>query len=215
MPVEPTFAEVITGAIESRLLDLHTCLPGKVVTFDPIGQSVDVQPMVKRAINSYDGELVHEELPIVHNVPIAFPGGGGYVMRFPVTAGDHVWLMFSEAAMSQWRTTGQISEPVDLRRHDLSYACAMYLPFGTVAEAAVAAADPLLPPTAGRMDCPSPFTFGSQLTGDFVALAAKVDAALALIKTHVHPVPALGTSSPSAELSAMVTATGATKLKAE
>src|SRR5690348_9049940 len=103
MPVEPTDAEIISAAIESRLLDLHTCLPGKVVTFDPTSQSVHVLPVVKRAIDSYDGELVHEELPIIHNVPIAFPGGGGYVMRFPIRTGDHVWLMFSEAAMSQWR----------------------------------------------------------------------------------------------------------------
>lgn len=213
MPIEPTFAEVITGAIDSKLLDLHTCMPGKVVSFDDLGQSVNVQPVIKRAIHSYDGELTHEELPIIHNVPIAFPGGGGYVMRFPVTAGDHVWLMFSEAAMSQWRTTGQISEPGDLRRHDLSYACALYLPFGTVAEAAIAAADPLLPPTAARMDCPSPFTFGNQLTGDFVALAAKVDAAMELIKAHVHPT-AMGPSGTAATLAAIVPS-GATKLKAE
>jgi hypothetical protein len=214
MPVEPTWAEVISGAIDSRLLDLHTCIPGVVVGFDAVRQSVNVQPVIKRSIQNSDGEIVHEQLPIVHNVPIAFPGGGGYVMRFPIAAGDHVWLMFSEAAMSQWRTTGQIADPVDLRRHDLSYACAMYLPFGTVAEAAEAAADPLVPTNAGRMDCPSPFTFGSQLTADFVSLAAKVDAALVLIKTHLHPT-AMGPAGVSAELTSMVTSTGATKLKAQ
>lgn len=218
MPIEPTFAEVITGAIDSKLLDLHTCMPGVVVGFDAIGQSVNVQPVIKRAIHSYAGELVHEQLPIIHNVPVAFPGGGGYVMRFPVTAGDHVWLMFSEAAMSQWRTTGQISEPLDLRRHDLSYACAMYLPFGTVAEAVEAAADPLLPSTAARMDCPSPFTFGNQLTAGFVALATKVDAVFTAIAA-VTPVPGDGGATIKAAVAAATTTNGgsvaATKLKAQ
>jgi hypothetical protein len=217
MPTEPTLAEVISLAIESRLLDLHTCMPGKVAVFDPTAQSASVQPMVKRAVpkadGDGDGDVAHEVLPIIHNVPIAFPGGGGYSMRFPVLPGDHVWLMFSEAAMATWRTTGQISEPGDLRRHDLSYACAIYLPFATTVEAAVAAADPLLPPTGAKMVCPSPFTFGSQVTADFVALAAKVDFCMDLLKTHVHPT-AMGPSSVSAELAALVPV-GATKLKAE
>jgi hypothetical protein len=222
MPIEPTFAEVISGAIESRLLDLHTCMPGIVTGFDAIGQSVNVQPAIKRAINTYAGELEHEELPIVHNVPLAFPGGGGYVMRFPVTAGDHVWLMFSEAAMSQWRTTGQVSEPGDLRRHDLSYACAMYLPFGTVVEATEAAADPLLPPTAARMDCPSPFTFGNQVSGQFVALATLVSAQLTALKTAISSAPTTVGDGGAAfkagivsALSAWPATVAATKLKAE
>lgn len=217
MPVEPTDVEVIRAALESRLLDVHTCLPGKVVIFDPSTQSVNVQPTVKRAVpktdGDGDGDVEHEELPIIHNVPVAFPGGGGYSMRFPITPGDHVWLMFSESAMATWRTTGQIAEPGDLRRHDLSYACAIYLPFATTLEAAAAATDPLIPPTAAKMVCPFPFSFGDQAIADFVALASKVDAAMTLIKAHVHPT-AMGPSGTAAELAAIVP-TGATKLKAE
>lgn len=217
MPVEPTDVDVIRSAIESRLLDLHTAMPGKVVTWDPIGQSVNVQPVIKRAISTYDGEIDHEDLPIVHNVPVAFPGGGGYTMRFPITTGDHVWLMFSEAATARWRTTGQISEPGDLRRHDLSYACAMYLPFATTTEAAAAVASPLTPPTQARMDCPGPFVFADGSVGQalatFVALADKVDAAMELIKNAVYPT-AMGPSGTAASLQAIVP-TGATKLKAQ
>lgn len=213
MPVEPTLTDVIRSAIESRLLELHTAMPGKVVGWDPVGQSVNVQPVVKRAIQTYGGETEHEELPIIHNVPVAFPGGGGYSIRFPISVGDHVWLMFSEAATAMWRTTGQVSEAGDLSRHDISYACAIYLPFATVAEAAVAVADPLIPPTAAKMDCPAPFTFGNQITAQFVALSDKVDAAMELIKSHVHPT-AMGPSGTASTLAAIVS-TAATKLKAE
>lgn len=217
MPIEPTEAEVIAAAIESRLLDLHTSIPGKVVGFDAASQSVDVQPVVKRAIATYDGELTHEELPIIHNVPVAFPSGGGYVLRLPIRAGDHVWLIFSEAATAQWRTTGQVSEPGDLRRHDLSYACAVPVPFATLPEAAAAAAAPLTPATQARMDCPEPFVFAADAVGQalatFVALADKVDAAMELIKQHVHPT-AMGPSGTAASLAA-ITSVAATKLKAQ
>lgn len=209
MAEEPTDAEVITAALDSRLLSLHTSMPGVVVSYNPLLQTADVQPAIKRAVPLNDGTYDHEELPVVHNVPMEWPGGGGFAMVFPILPGDNVWLIFSEAATAKWRSTGQISEPGDLRRHDLSYAMALFVR-GTTAKALT----PLLPPTEARMDCPQPFVFGDQLTADYVALAAKVDAALTLIKTHTHPT-AMGPSGQSAELVPMVTATGSTKLKSE
>lgn len=180
MPVEPTEVDVIRSAIESRLLDLHTSMPGRVVTYYPATQTADVQPVIKRAIQSYSGELVHEELPIIHNVPIEWPGGGGYAMQFPVMSGDFVWLIFSEAATAMWRSTGQISEPGDLRRHDLSYACAIFVR-GPETKVLV----PLAPSTEARMDCPGPFVFSSaagQAAAQFVASATLVSAALQALK---------------------------------
>ncbi len=165
MPVEPTTTDVIRSAIESRLLDLHTSIPGVVVSYNPLLQTADVQPVVKRAIATYDGDTEHETLPVIHNVPIEWPGGGGFAMQFPVQPGDNVWLIFSEAATAQWRSTGQVSEPGDLRRHDLSYACAIWVR-GTDAEAL----GPLLPPNEARMDCPAPFVFAPNAAGQALAL---------------------------------------------
>jgi hypothetical protein len=208
MPVEPTDVEIIQAALESRLLDVHTCLPGRVVSYNPATQTADIQPLVKRAIRSYAGELVHETLPVVHDVPVEWPGGGGFAMIFPVAPGDHMWLIFSEAATAKWRSTGQISEPGDLRRHDLSYACAVYS-----RGPASGALQPLSPSTQARMDCPNPFVFGSQASAQFVALSNKVDAAMDLIKTHIHPT-AMGPSGPDASLNA-IESSACTKLKAQ
>jgi len=181
MPVEPTTSDLIRSAIESRMLDLHTSIPARVVVYNPVLQTADVQPVVKRAIGTYDGDVDHEDLPIIHNVPVEWPGGGGFAMQFPVMVGDFVWLIFSEAATAQWRSTGQVSEPGDLRRHDLSYACAIFVR-GTDANALI----PLTPPTEGRMDCPAPFVFSSsagQAAAQFVANAALVATALGILKT--------------------------------
>lgn len=165
MPIVPTDAELIRAAIESRLIDLHTSMPAVVVVYNPLLQTVDVQPVIKRALESQSGEIVHETLPIIHNVPMQWPGGGGYAMQFPILPGEHVWLIFSEAATAQWRSTGQLSEPVDLRRHDLSYACAIPCR-GTDLEIR----QPLTPPTEARMDCPFPFVFADGVAEQILAM---------------------------------------------
>ncbi len=211
MPVEPTTTDVIRGAIESRLLDLHTSMPGRVVTYDPLTQTADVQPVVKRAIGKYDGETEHEELPIIHNVPIEWPGGGGYAMQFPVLPGDHVWLIFSEAATAQWRSTGQVSEPGDLRRHDLSYACAIVINDPTTPRG------PLVPPTEARMDCPGYFAFAqnaaaqalalpvARATPLLTALAADAAAHAAMVTVLANLLPA-ATAPAAAQITAYGTA---------
>lgn len=211
---EPSDAEVIRDAIESRLLSLHTSMPGRVVAYNPALQTADVQPVVKRAVPTSAGEIEHEELPIIHNVPVEWPGGGGYAEQFPVVPGDHVWLIFSEVATAKWRTTEQISEPGDLRRHDLSYACAIFSR-GPM----TGALTPLVPPTEARMDCPAPYHFGNQLLSQFVALSNKVDAALETLRvahnTSVYPT-AMGPSGvASVQIAAPFATTAATKLKAE
>lgn len=121
----PTIAEVIRAAIDSRLADVHTCLPGRVVSYDATKQQADVEIVVRSAVEASDGSTVHESYPVIPAAPVAWPRGGGYSFQFPLAKGDHVWLMFSEAAMGFWRTSGQVSDPGDLSRHSLSYPIAL------------------------------------------------------------------------------------------
>jgi hypothetical protein len=125
MAGEPTDAELIRLALDSRLLDVHTCMPGRVLSYTAATQTANVVPVVRRAIARADGSYAHEDLPVLHNVPVIFPRGGGCSFVLPVAAGDHVWLMFSESAMAQWRSTGQTANPGDVSRHDLSYPVAL------------------------------------------------------------------------------------------
>lgn len=121
----PTIAEVIRAAIDSRLADVHTCLPGRVVSYDATKQQADVEIVVRSAVEASDGSTMHESYPVIPAVPVAWMRGGGYSLQFPLAKGDHVWLMFSEAAMGFWRTSGQVSVPGDLARHSLSYPIAL------------------------------------------------------------------------------------------
>jgi len=102
--------------IEGRLKDLHTCLPGIIVSFDPVTQTASVQPAVQRVFT--DRGAVN--LPVCVDVPVAFPGGGDFWLTFPVKHGDECILLFSERAIDYWHVNGGTQLPAEYRLHDLS-----------------------------------------------------------------------------------------------
>lgn len=120
-PIEPDDAELIEAAITSRLLDLHTCMPGKVVKYDAAKQVADIQPVVTNPAPNEDGSTTPETRPIIPHVPVQWLRAGGYSLHFPLAEGDHGWLIFNEDAIALWRTSGQLSAPGDLTRHSIAY----------------------------------------------------------------------------------------------
>lgn len=123
----PTLAELLDIAIESKLRGLHVALPGRIDSYDLDNQRVDVQPLLQRTPVASDGtELAVETLPILHDVPLVFPRGGGFFMSLPVVAGDLVLLVFVERSMDVWLDgQGDLTKPLDFRRHNLSDAVAI------------------------------------------------------------------------------------------
>lgn len=113
--------EAHAAQIEGRLKDLHTCMPGVIVAFDPATQTAQVQPAVQRIFT----EKGAVNLPVCVDVPVQFPGGGDFFLTFPVKAGDECILWFSERAIDNWHTTGGTAPPAEYRLHDLSDGMAM------------------------------------------------------------------------------------------
>lgn len=114
--------------VESRLRDLHTAIPGVVVSFNAAKQTATVQPSIKRVFvikNPGQNAVVSQvNLPLCLDVPIQFPGGGGFFLTFPVAAGDECLLQFSERAIDFWYQNGGQQLPSDYRLHGLSDAIA-------------------------------------------------------------------------------------------
>lgn len=125
MASEPSLPELISSAIASALLDVHVSIPAVVKKYDPTTQTCDAQPVTKRALKKLDSELKTEEIPTIQNIPVVFPRGNGFAMTFPLLAGDHVMLLFSETSFAQWRSNGILSEPGDVKRFPLSYPVAL------------------------------------------------------------------------------------------
>lgn len=128
-PLEPDWVDIVREAIRAALVDLHTGLPGKILSFDPATQSASVQPLIKRVFIDPDdetGEVAHE-IPPVDHVPIVYPGGGGWSLTWPLVAGDTVYMAFAERSLAGWLASDG-SAPVDpreARRHALSDAVAL------------------------------------------------------------------------------------------
>jgi hypothetical protein len=91
----------LTGAsalmMRKFLLDVDDMLPARIISYDP--------PPVNRAqieilyqVTMTDGSLHPMSAPA--EVPVQFPGGGGFVLTFPLKTGDLGWIKAVDRDMS-------------------------------------------------------------------------------------------------------------------
>jgi hypothetical protein len=98
----PELADIIRQAIEDRLADVHTMLPGRIDSYDPATQKADVEPLIARLQKTVDGEL-KEDIPIIPGVPVVFPRTRAYKLTMPVQEGDRCMLVFCEASTEAYQ----------------------------------------------------------------------------------------------------------------
>ena len=111
----PTMARVIREAIDSALIDVHTAMVCCVQSYDPATQRADVVPQIRRPLESLDtGEIEHEDLPVLPNIPVAFPRAGNFFMSFPIKKGDFVLVVYNEYSIDQWLEKGRATAPGDI-----------------------------------------------------------------------------------------------------
>ena len=112
--------ELLRLAMDGRQSQIHTNQPGIIVSFNPATHTASVQPSIKGRVQKQDGTVSYEALPIIPDVPVSFPGGGGATLTFPIKAGDECWLSHSHRDISAWWQSGGIQQPFESRMHDLS-----------------------------------------------------------------------------------------------
>lgn len=117
--------DAIAEAISSTM---RVSLPGIIQSFDPDSVTCTVQPAIKGAVADEQGNNVSANLPLLTDVPVIFPRGGGCTITFPVKEGDECLVVFSDRCIDFWWQSGGIQEPVDQRQHDLSDAFAIIGP---------------------------------------------------------------------------------------
>ncbi len=111
--------------IDGRLVDLHTALPGVVVSYDPGAQEADVRVPLRREVQDTEGSRSPLDIPVISRVPVLFPRGGGFSITHPIAAGDEVLLVFAERDASEWLKDGRDHVPGSARMHDYSDAVAI------------------------------------------------------------------------------------------
>jgi len=107
---------------------LRVSLPGIIESFDPIACTCTVQPALKGQSADELGNMKSAPLPLLVDVPVVFPRGGGCTITFPVKAGDECLVVFSDRCIDFWWQSGGVQETVDPRQHDLSDAFAIVGP---------------------------------------------------------------------------------------
>ncbi|WP_164134405.1 phage baseplate assembly protein V [Serratia marcescens] len=122
---EQNMATALTDDIMSNL---RVALPGIIQSFDPETVTCVVQPAVKGYESDDAGKKSSLSLPLLVDIPVIFPRGGGVTLTFPVKAGDECLLMFADRCIDFWWQNGEVQEPVDGRMHDLSDAFAIVGP---------------------------------------------------------------------------------------
>ena len=107
---------------------LRVSMPGIIESFDPIMCTCSVQPALKGQVADALGNFKSAPLPVLVDVPVIFPRGGGCTITFPIKAGDECLVIFSDRCIDFWWQNGGVQEPVDQRQHDLSDAFAIVGP---------------------------------------------------------------------------------------
>ena len=115
-------AETFKSERETTKNQIRVALPGIVQSFDPGSVTAVVQPAIRSVETDNDGNRVTKNYPLLVDVPVIFPRGGGCTLTFPVKAGDECLVIFADRCIDFWWQNGGVQEPVDDRVHDLSDA---------------------------------------------------------------------------------------------
>ncbi|MDI3309205.1 MAG: Gp138 family membrane-puncturing spike protein [Acetobacteraceae bacterium] len=105
------------GGLQSKL---WTALPGIVESFDAAAMTVTVQPAIQATAQRDDGSTVNMNRPLLPDLPVVFPGGGGVTLTFPVRKGDECLVVFASRAIDGWWQSGGTQLAGRPRMHSLS-----------------------------------------------------------------------------------------------
>lgn len=90
----------------------HSAFPAQISAYDAALGTVDVVPGIQREVptDNPTEPWALEKLPLLYNVPVMWPRGGGFAMTFPLRAGDWVLVVCAEQSTLLWRQTGLTHE---------------------------------------------------------------------------------------------------------
>lgn len=113
--------EVLRSLIDETLAMTWTSIPGIVQSFDNAAMTCTVQPAIMvKVFNPTLQTWVDTKLPLLLDVPVIFPSGGGFTLTFPLKPGDEGLVSFSSRCIDSWWQSGGVQPQTELRFQDLS-----------------------------------------------------------------------------------------------
>ena len=118
----PNFEQMLKTFFETAIGHVWTSLPGIVQSFDAEKQTAAVYPAIKQKYETEDGTIEERPFPVLQQVPVQFPRGGGFAVTFPLIQGDTGMLIFADRCITDWLIQGGLQSQAVRRAHDLSDA---------------------------------------------------------------------------------------------
>jgi len=181
--------EALRIAMEGMRASLWTALPGIVQSFntDDAGKvTAVIQPAIKGVTQKPDGSYEAVNLPLLPDVPVVFPRGGGCTLTFPVKAGDECLVIFSSRCIDAWWQSGGVQLPMEPRMHALSDGFAILGPQSNPTRIANISTDAVqlrsddgqafvqLNPTSHQIDTTTPGNVNVSAGGTLTGTAASI-----------------------------------------
>lgn len=111
---QPNLTQFAESIVDAASEQIRAAIPGVFNAVASNGKSGDVKPAIARQNASLD--------PVIPDVPILFPRGGGASITWPVGAGDACLLIVADRDLDAWIRAGGLSTVAadDPRTHDLT-----------------------------------------------------------------------------------------------
>lgn len=92
---------------EEMMKRLNTCMPAKVISYDRAANRAQVSVQIN-TVSVLDEETAGVT---VSNVPVLLLGGGGFMINFPLNAGDLGWIIATDRDISLFLQSYQAQQP--------------------------------------------------------------------------------------------------------
>lgn len=94
------FVQAVNDAIDRKIANIHTAVPGKIVSYDADKGVAAVLPMMK--FKKPDGTMI--DYPQISGVPMVLPQALGQdaIIAYPIKSGDGCLLIFAEQSIDYW-----------------------------------------------------------------------------------------------------------------
>lgn len=116
----PDFVTELKNLIKEKINNIHTAVPGEIVSIDNSTGRASVLP--KAQMRFSNGKVL--DFPVIPGVPLVMPQSSiaGASVVFPVFPGDSCLIIFSEQSLDYWLENGMTNSHL---RYSLSGAIAI------------------------------------------------------------------------------------------
>lgn len=112
--------QIYENIILETMFRTRCSIPCIVQSYNSEQNTVECQPAIREKLISEDATVSYQQIPLLLNVPVVFPGNSFFHLKFPINPGDECLVVFSDLSIDNFWLNGNVQNPVESRRHDLS-----------------------------------------------------------------------------------------------